>query len=132
MFRRIGYIIIGAFAVHQAQSAFPGGMSFSHMLTHFILSPFDFLSVSLLFLIGFLMFSPFFGYLLRLVFLVTKKETQVSGKDILEFVIFASAIFILIHFGPWFPAIVCMFAFMYGWLSSDFRIEKEIRRIDRG
>lgn len=132
MFRRIGFMIIGAFAIHQAQSIFWGGSSLSRILTHFIISPFDFLTVSLLFLIGFLMFSSFFSYFLRLVFLVSKKKTQISGKDIMEFVVFATVVFALIHYGFWLPAVTCVFAFAYGWLSSDFRIEKEIRRFDRG
>ncbi|HET7578582.1 MAG TPA: hypothetical protein VFK33_04800 [Bacillales bacterium] len=130
MFRRIGFFMIGGAAVYQAQSVYPSGGSFSYILTHFILNPFDFLSVSLLFLIGFLMFSPFFSYFLQLVILLGKKKTRVSGMNILEFMMFATVVYTLMHWGIWLPLITCVFAFLYGWFSSDFRVEKEIQRID--
>ncbi|HET7657899.1 MAG TPA: hypothetical protein VFK37_06370 [Bacillales bacterium] len=131
MLRRIGFYMIGAAAIHQAQNIFPDKVSANGMLTHFIFDPFDFLSLSLLFLIGFLLLSLFFAYFMKQCYLLKRKRTRVHGGDVLEFIVFASLVYILFHFGLWLPLFAGLFAAAFGWLSSDFRIEREVQRMEQ-
>lgn len=129
MFRRIGFSLVGGWAVHQAQLIYPHGVTFNGVLTHFVIDPFDFISLSLLFLIGFLMLSPFFAHFVKLSFLLKRKNAQIHGSDILEFMVFAAVIFVLFHYGLWLTLLSALFAFAFGWYSTDLRIEREVERI---
>ncbi|HEX6923300.1 MAG TPA: hypothetical protein VF149_05710 [Bacillales bacterium] len=132
MFRRIGLFIIGSAAILQAQLVLPGDFSFSEVLTTFILNLVDFLKVSLLFLMSFLMFAPFFSHFLRLFYLMIRKKTKIKRVDVAELGIFAIMFLILFQLGFWLPFLASMFALVYGWVSTDFAAEKEIHGFDRG
>lgn len=128
MLRRIGFFLVGGWAVHQAQLIYPHGVTFNGVLTHFIFDPFDLISISLLFLIGFLMLSPFFEHFLKLSYLLKRKQAQIHGGDILEFLVFAAVLFVLFHYGFWLTLLSALFALSFGWFSSDLRIEREVEQ----
>ncbi|HEU5138946.1 MAG TPA: hypothetical protein VFT51_03160 [Bacillales bacterium] len=133
MFRRIGYFIIGAAAVIQAQAVLPGEGSFSEVLSAFIFNPVDFLTVSLLFLMSFLMFAPFFSNFLRLLVFAWRKKVKLNRKDALELIVFAVMFSILFYSGFWFPLLTSIFAFIYGWITIDLGVkDKEIRHSEGG
>ncbi|HET7629234.1 MAG TPA: hypothetical protein VFK44_12750 [Bacillales bacterium] len=132
MVRRIGYFWIGIAALLQAQWMIPADVSLKSVLAYFILDPVDFLAVSLLFLMGFLMFAPFFRYLLIWLYCCLRKKKKAKGKDIGEGVIIAATVCVLGYFHLWLPIAATFLGVVYAWVSVDFLIEYEKQQHFRG
>lgn len=123
--RRIGFFLVGAMSIVQAHSLLAADMSLSAIFSQMILEPFDFLSVSLLFLIGFLMFSSFFHHLLRMLYLNINAKMKFQPKELPELLIFAVLFILLFRYSFWLSCLSCIFAVMFSLTAIKVRDERE-------
>lgn len=124
MARRIGYFFVGAMCIVQAHSLLAADMSFASFLSQMILNPIDFLVVSLLFLIGFLMFSSFFHHIIQICYLQIIGRSYIQKKDILEMIIFSVLFVLLFRFSFWLTFLASIFAVVFGVIATDSPSER--------
>lgn len=110
MGRRVGYFVIGALCIVQAHALLGDEVSFSTFLSSMILQPSQFLVISFLFLLSFLMFSGFFYRLIQLSYLQVSKQTKIRGKDVLETTTFAVLFVCIFWYSFWLSALASLFA----------------------
>lgn len=129
MVRRIGYFIIGMMAISQIPLLFEGD-TVDLIFSELFMNPLDFVGAALLFLIGFLLVSAFFSHLITLLYLFVKRKRKVTGKDVIELLLFSVLFVIFFRFDFWLPLLTSFFAFVYSMFSVDLRRQYEGDRVD--
>lgn len=126
MSQRMGYSFIGTLCIVQIHLLFNGNLSFSFILSQMVMDPLVFLVVALLFLMGFLMFSSFFHYWIRMFYSIFRHKMKIRSKHIIEWLIFSGLLVFLFQYSFWLSGFACLFAVGFALTAINFREERKV------